>query len=335
MCTAPSLMDRFSVTAFALALLLGLAAAPQARAQDPAAYPNRPVRIIVPYAAGGLADTMTRIVAQRLAESFSQQVVVENRGGGGGIAGTDAVAKSTPDGYTLLFADTGPLAINPSLYPKLPYDPVRDFAPVSLIGSSSVFLIAHESVPVKSFADLVTLARAKPGQLNYGSAGAGSIHHLTMESLKAALGLDFVHVPYKGTGQMVPALVGGQVAIGFASLPSIASHIKAGRVKLLAINVLQRSPRAPEVPTIAELGVPGFDYPGHNGLVAPAGTPAAIIARLSAETARAVRHPDTVQRFNDIGLDPVGSTPEAFAAQMRADIEKYARAVKMSGARAD
>ena len=315
--------------------LFVLAAATTANAQDAATFPSRTVRIVVPYAAGGLADTMTRIVAQRLNESFGQQVVIDNRGGGGGIPGSEAVARSVPDGYTLLFGDTGPLGINPSLYSKLPYDPLKDFAPVSLIGSSSTFLIAHESVPVKTFAEFVALARARPGQLNYGSSGAGSVHHLTMEALKAALGLDILHIPYKGTGQMVPALVGGQVSVGFSSLPSIATHIKSGRVKLLAINVLKRSPRAPEVPTIDEMGVPGFDFPGSNGIVAPAATPPAIVAKLSAEIARAVRNPDTVQRFNEIGLEPVGSTPEAFAAQIRADIEKYARAVKVSGARAD
>lgn len=314
---------------FGFAVALAWAAA---NAQE---FPAKPIRIVVPYAAGGLADTMTRIVAHRMAETLGQQVLVDNRGGGGGIPGTDAVAKAPADGYTLLLGDTGPLAINLAMYPRLPYDPLKDFAPVSLVGTSSVFLIAHESVPVSNFAQLVTLAKSRPGQLNYGSAGTGSLHHLNMEVVKSALGLDIVHVPYKGTGQMVPALIGGQVSIGFASLPSIAAQIKAGRIKLLAINVRKRSPRAPDVPTLAELGIPGYDYPGQNGFLAPAGTPPAVIAKLAAEVAKAVHHPDTVRRFDEIGLEPVGGTPEAYAAELRSDIEKFAKAVKISGAKAE
>jgi tripartite-type tricarboxylate transporter receptor subunit TctC len=291
--------------------------------------------MVVPYAAGGLPDTMTRIVALRVAETLGQQVLVDNRPGAGGIAGSELVAKAPADGYTLLVADVGQLAINPHLYAKLPYDPRRDFAAVSLVGTSVLFFVAHASVPANSFAELVALLRANPGKYHYGSSGIGSIHHLAIEALKAALGLDIVHVPYKGTGQAVPALLGGQVSLLFSALPSIESQAKAGRVKLLAASTGQRAPEAPEVPTIAESGVPGFDFMPEIGIVAPAATPEVVIRRLSAAIARAVRDPDTVQRFAQLGIVPVGSTPEAYASVIRASDEKYARAVKVSGARAE
>lgn len=302
-------------------------------AQD---YPNKPVRIVVPYAAGGLPDTMTRIVSQRLIEAFGQPFVVDNRPGAGGIAACELVAKSTADGYTLLIADVGQTAINPALFSKLPYHPVRDFAPVSIMGLSTQFLVAHASVPANTLSELVALAKARPGQLRYGSGGTGSLHHLGMEALKAALGLDIVHVPYKGTAQSVPALLSGEVSLAFSALPSIAPHMSAGRVKLLAANTLKRSAQAPEVPTVAEVtGIRDFDYPPEIGVLAPAGTPKVIVNRLSAGIAKAVRHPDTVQRFTTLGIEPVGNTPEAYAAQIRIDIEKYAKAVKVSGVKLD
>jgi tripartite-type tricarboxylate transporter receptor subunit TctC len=314
-----------------LALLLLLAAG-AVQAQD---WPAKPVRMIVPYAAGGLPDTMTRIVGARLSESLGQQVVVENRGGAGGISGSEAVAKSPPDGYTLLVADVGQVAINPHLYAKLPYDPVKDFAAVSLLGTTTLFLVAHPSVGVNTFAELVALAKAQPGKLNYGSSGTGSIHHLATEALKAGLGLDIVHVPYKGTGQSVPALLGGQVSLLYSALPSIESNVKAGKLKLLVASTLSRSPEAPEVPTVAEMGVPGYDFAPQIGVLAPAATPAAVVQKLAAEIAKAVRHPDVAQRFKQLGIEPVGSTPEAYAAINRASYEKYGKVVKATGARAE
>jgi tripartite-type tricarboxylate transporter receptor subunit TctC len=313
-------------------LWLALLAAVPGFAQE---WPAKAVRMVVPYAAGGLPDTMTRILAQPLGEALGQQIVVDNRPGAGGISGSELVAKSAPDGYVLLVADVGQVAINPHLYPKLPYDPLRDFAAVSLVGTSALFLVAHQSIPANSFAELVALAKARPGQLNYGSSGNGSIHHLATEVLKASLGLDIVHVPYKGTGQAVPALLGGQVSLLFSALPSIEAHVKAGKLRLLAVSTAKRSPEAPEVPAIAELGVPGFDYTPEIGILAPAATPDAIVQKLAVEIARAVRHPDTVQRFVPLGIAPVGSTPQAYAAVIRASYDKYARAVKLSGARAD
>ncbi len=299
-------------------------------------YPAKPVRMVVPYAAGGLPDTMTRLVAQRLGETFGQQFVIENRPGAGGIAACEVVAKSAADGYTLLIADVAQTAINPALYAKLPYDPIKDFTPVSIMGTSAQFLVAHPSVPANTLTQLIALAKAKPGQLNYGSGGIGSLHHLGMEALKAARGLNILHVPYQGTAQSVPALINGEVALVFSALPSIAGHLKTGRVKLLAVNTSKRSAQAPDVPTIAEVtGIPDFDYPPEIGVLAPAGTPQAIVTRLAAGIAKAVRHPDTLARFTTLGIEPVGNTPEAYAAQIRIDIEKYAKAVKISGARVD
>lgn len=315
-----------------LLILLWLALPGAAAAQD---WPAKPVRVVVPYAAGGLPDTMARIVGTRLGEALGQPVLVENRGGAGGIAGTEQVAKSAPDGYTLLVADVGQLAINPHLYAKLPYDPLRDFTAVSLVGTSTLFLVAHASVPVNDFAGLLVLAKAHPGKLNYGSSGTGSIHHLAMEVLKASHGLDMVHVPYKGTGQAVPALLGGQVSLLFSALPSIETHVKAGTLRMLAASTAKRSAEAPEVPTVVELGVAGFDFTPEIGIVAPAATPAAIVQKLSAEIARAVRHPQTTQRFAQLGIEPVGSSPAVYSALIRASYDKYARAVRISGAKAE
>ena len=298
-------------------------------------YPNRPVKIIVPYAPGGLPDTMARIVAAKLGESLGQQVVVENKGGAGGINGVTEVVKAPADGYTLLVADVGQVAINPHIFASLPYEPLKDLAPVSLIGSSPLYLVAHPSVKANTLKELVALAKAEPGKLNYGSSGIGSIHHLATEALKSGFGIDLVHVPYKGTGQSVPALLGGQVALLYSALPSIAGHLKDGKVKILAISTAQRSPQTPEVPTVAESGVPGYEFVAEIGMLAPAGTPRDLINRLSADVAKAVKQQDVVQRFGQLGIDPVGSSPEAYGALNKADYEKYARLVKASGAKID
>ena len=323
-------MSRWLKWTLGLALALRLDAAP---AQD---YPNKPVRMVIPYAAGGLPDTMSRIIAPKLNDALGQQFVIDNRPGAGGIAGCEIVAKSPADGYTLLIADVAQIAINPALYSKLPYDSLKDFAPVSIIGTSAQFLAIHPSVPAKTLKELIALAKARPGQLNYGSGGTGSVHHLSMEALKAATGINIVHVPYKGTAQSVPALLSGEVALAFSALPSLEGHIKAGRVRLLAVNTAKRSPQMPDVPTIAEvIGVPDFDYPPEIGVLAPSGTPHAVVARLAEAFAKAVRNADTVQRFTTLGIDPVGNTPDAYAAQIKIDMVKYARAVKASGAKVD
>jgi tripartite-type tricarboxylate transporter receptor subunit TctC len=298
-------------------------------------FPNRAVKIVVPYAPGGLPDTMARILAAKLGESTGQQFLIENRGGAGGITGVTEVVKAAADGYTLLVADVGQIAINPHLFTKLPYDPLKDLAPVSLIGTSPLYFVAHPSVRAASFRELIALAKAEPGKLNYGSSGTGSIHHLATEALKTGLGLDLVHVPYKGTGQSVPALLGGQVALLYSALPSIAGHVKDGKVKMLAISTLQRSPQTPDVPTVAESGIPGYEFVAEIGLLAPAATPREVISRLAAETAKAVKLADVAQRFTQLGIDPVGSTPEAYGAGNKAAYEKFARVVKASGAKID
>ena len=314
-----------------LALVLGLFIA-TASAQD---YPNRPIRVIVPYAAGGLPDTMARLVGAKMSEALGQQMVVENRGGAGGIVGTTEVVKAAPDGYALLVADVGQIAINPHLFAKLPYDPLKDLVGVSLMGTSALYLVAHPSVPANNMAELIALIKAQPGKLSYGSSGTGSIHHLATEALKVGLGLDIVHVPYKGAGQSVPALLGGQVALLYAALPTVEGHYKSGKVKILAVSTPQRSPQTPEVPTVAESVLPGYDFVAEIGLYAPAGTPQEVVTKLSVQAARAVKHPEVVQRFKQLGIDPVGSTPEALAAQNRVNYEKYARVVKASGAKID
>jgi len=323
------MLQELLVTAFAgAAMCVGAAAA-----QD---FPTRPIRAVVPYAAGGLPDTMTRIAGQRITEILGQQVVVDNRPGAGGIGACELVANATPDGYTLLIADVAQTAINPALYAKLPYDTLRDFAPVSLMGTSGQFLVAHSTVPANTLPELIALARAKPGQLRYGSGGIGSVHHLSMEALKTPLKLDIVHVPYKGTGQAVPALIGGEVSLLFSALPSIAQHVKAGRLKLLAVNTVKRNAQAPDVPTIAEVtGIKDYDYPPAIGVLAPAKTPKAVINRLAAAINKAVQHPDTVSRYTTLGIDPVGNTPEQYTAQTRIDIAKYAKAVKAAGVKVD
>ena len=298
-------------------------------------YPNRPVKVVVPYAAGGLPDTMARLVGAKIGESTGQQMVIENRGGAGGIVGTAEVAKSAPDGYSLLVADVSQIAINPHLFSKLPYDPLKDLTGVSLMGTSALYLVAHPSLPANNMKELVALVKSQPGKLSYGSSGLGSIHHLAMEALKSGLGLDMVHVPYKGTGQSVPALLGGQVPLLYAALPSIESHVKAGKVKILAMSALQRSPQTPDVPTIAESAIPGYEFLAEIGYYAPAGTPQDIIAKLAAEVQKAVKQPDVVTRFKQLGIDPVGSTPETYNTMNRANYQKYEKVVKASGAKID
>ena len=313
-------------------VLAALLVACAAHAQN---YPSRPIRIIVPYAPGGLPDTMTRLVGGKLADPLGQPIVVENMGGAGGINGVAEVVKSAPDGYTLLVADVGQVAINPHLFSKLPYQPLKDLAPVSLIGTSPLYLVAHPSVPANTLKELVALAKKEPGKLNYGSSGIGSIHHLATEALKAGFGIDIVHVPYKGTGQSVPALLGGQVALLYSALPSIAGHLKDGKVKMLAISSAKRSPHTPDVPTVAENGIAGYDFVAEIGLLAPAATPREVIQRLAGEMAKVAKQPDVVKRFTELGIDAVGSSPADYSALNKTEFEKYGRLVKETGAKVD
>jgi tripartite-type tricarboxylate transporter receptor subunit TctC len=320
------------ISLFAVAFAaLGLAAALPAHAQT---FPTKPVRFLVGYSPGGLPDTVARLVAQRLSERWGQQVLVENRPSANGVLAAELVSKAAPDGYTLLVTDSSTTAINPFIYAKLPYQ-AKDLVPVSLIARAPLFLAANDTIPAKTFQEFVALAKSQPGKLSYGSSGIGSTHHLAMESMKASLGLFIVHVPYRGTGQSVPALIGGQVPVVFSAYPSLASYVKAGQVKLLAVNSLQRAKQAPDVPTIAELAIPGFDFAPTIGALAPAGTPAEIVNKIANDIAQVVRIPEVVQAMSNLGIEAVGGSPAEYAAQLKGDAERYAVAVKRSGAKAD
>jgi tripartite-type tricarboxylate transporter receptor subunit TctC len=306
---------------------LALAACGSAFAQD---YPTRPVKLVVPYAAGGAPDVLARLIGQRLSESMGQQFVVENRAGAGGISASEAVAKASADGYTLLVPDVPQLAINPYLFSKLPYDPVKDFAPVSIIAMTPLFIVVSPSLKVDSLPALIALAKSKPGQLTYASAGIGSLHHIAMESLKVATGTDIVHVPYKGTGQSVPAFIAGDVAVLVSTLAAVEPYVQSGKAKLLAGTPAKRTPRTPDVPSVSEF-VPGYHFAGEIGVVAPAGTPPAVVAKLSSEIQKATKHPDIVKRLNGLGAIPVGSTPEAYVESLRRSLVVFEKAVKVSG----
>ena len=314
--------------------LAAIAVAQAVVAQGAKTYPDKSVRVIVGYSPGGLPDTIARVIGQKLAERWGQQFVVENKPGANGILGAEFVAKAAPDGYTLLMTDNSTHAIIPFLFTKLPYDADRDLIPVSLTARAPLFLAVHPSVKANSFQELIALIRAEPGKYSYGSSGIGSTHHLCMESLKAALNLDMTHVPYKGTGQSVPAVVGGQVPMVFSGYPTLAAHAKDGRVKLLAINSLKRSALAPDVPAIAET-ISGFDFAPTFGLFAPNGTPRDIIVKIGADVAQVVKLPDIIERMKNLGIDPLGVSGDEWAPMLRADAERYSKAVKISGAKAD
>jgi tripartite-type tricarboxylate transporter receptor subunit TctC len=317
--------------------LLGIAAlcaSQVAFAQGAKNYPDKPVRVVVGYSPGGLPDTIARLIGQKLAERWGQQFVVENKPGANGILGAEFVAKAAPDGYTLLMTDNSTHAIIPFLFTKLPYDADRDLIPVSLTARAPLFLAVHPSVKASSFQELIALIKAEPGKYSYGSSGIGSTHHLCMAYLAASLNLDMVHVPYKGTGQSVPALVGGQVPMVLSGYPTLAAHAKDGRVKLLAINSLKRSDLAPDVPAIAET-IPGFDFAPTFGLFAPNGTPREIIVKIGADVAQVVKLPDIVDRMKNLGIDPLGIPGADWAPLLKADAERYSKAVKISGAKVE
>jgi tripartite-type tricarboxylate transporter receptor subunit TctC len=314
--------------------IAALAAAQGALAQGAKGYPDRAVKVVVGYSPGGLPDTIARLVGQKLSEAWGQQFVVENKPGANGILGAEFVAKAAPDGYTLLMTDNSTHAIIPFLFTKLPYDADRDLIPVSLTARAPLFLAVHSSVKANSFPELIALIKAAPGKYSYGSSGIGSTHHLCMAYLAASLNLEMVHVPYKGTGQSVPALVGGQVPMVFSGYPTLASHAKEGKIRLIAINSLKRSELAPDVPAIAET-IPGFDFAPTFGLFAPAGTPRDVMVKIGADVARVVKLPDVVERMKSLGIDPIGASGDEWAKLLKADAERYAKAVKISGAKVE
>jgi tripartite-type tricarboxylate transporter receptor subunit TctC len=319
----------------AIAILIGLAAISivspvPSNAQD---YPTKPIRLIVPFAAGGPMDIMSRALGERLTINLGQQVVIDNRGGAGGSIGTEIVARSAADGYTLLTGHIGTHAINVSLYPKLGYDPVKDFTPVSLMATLPLGLFVNVSVPVKSVADLVSLAKAKPGAVNFASAGSGGPTHMAGEMLKAMAQVDIVHVPYKGNAAALGDLVAGRVQMMFSNLLTAMPHAKAGKLRAIAVSSGKRSAQAPDLPTIAESGVPGYDLTPWYGLFAPSGTPRPIVTRLNRETDRILNAPDVRERFRLQGVDLVTCTPEEFAALIKKEIPKWREVVKKSGAK--
>jgi tripartite-type tricarboxylate transporter receptor subunit TctC len=314
--------------------IAALAIAYGAFAHAQAPYPTKPVRLIVPQSPGASTDLTARLIAQKLSAAFGQPVVVDNRPGAGSIIGTDLVAKAAPDGYTLLVVASS-ITLNPSLHRNLPFDVLRDLAPITQLSAFPNLLTVHPALPVKTVKDLIALAKAKPGSLNYGSSGSATGTHLSAELFKYMTGIDMVHVPYKGGGPAVQALLGGQVQLNFATIVSVLPHVRSGKLRAIAVTTAKRSPSMPEIPTIAESGVPGYDHGPWNGFLAPARTPRAVIARLNEETARILHLPETKAVFTNEGAEPVGNKPEEFGAIIKGETAKWAKVIQSAGIKAD
>ena len=295
------------------------------------AWPAKPIRLMVPFPPGGSTDIVARIVAQKLGERLGQSLVIENRGGAGGTIGTAVIAKAAPDGYNLAIASTSTHVVAPAVYPKLDYDAVKDFAPISLIAVSPYLLVVNTSVPAKTLKELIDLAKQKPGKLNYASAGVGSTTHIAMEMLKAVSGTYMLHIPYNGNGPAGTAVVGGPVEILFGSLPALLPHAKSGRVRALAVGTPKRSSSLPDVPTVAESGYPGFDASLWLALMAPVGTPQPILDRLQKEIVSIVGSPETREALDKAGAEPLSSTPAELAAMIRDGVAKYTPVIKAAG----
>jgi tripartite-type tricarboxylate transporter receptor subunit TctC len=321
-----------SMVKAAATLIIAAATLGAASAQD---YPNRPITLVVPYAAGGGNDVMARIVADKMSRTLGQQIVVENRAGAGGTIATRQVAKAAPDGYTLVIGGTGTLAVNPTLYANVGYDPRKDFAPVGLIGTSALVVLVHPSIPASNIKELIALARKEPGKLNYASAGVGSGIHLGTVLFEQMADIRLTHVPYRGTGPALTDLVGGHVAIYFSSLPSAIGIAKEGKVRPLAVTGAQRSDVFPDLPTVAEAALPGFEAVLHYGIVAPAGTPRPIVDKLNAALREALSAPDTRERMAKDGTEPLPSTPDEYAADIDREETKWSAIVKKSGAKVE
>jgi tripartite-type tricarboxylate transporter receptor subunit TctC len=307
-----------------ICILLAMAFATAAAAQS---FPSKPVRVVITYPPGGSTDVVGRALAAKLTEVLGQQVVVDNRGGAGGIIGSDIVAHATPDGYTVLLGTSAGMSINPLLHKKLPYDVQRDFAPISLVVINPQALVAHPALPANTVQELIKLARTKPGQINYASPGVGSPNHMGMELLKSMTGINVVHVPYKGGGPAMTELLAGQVQLLFNSIPSVLPQVKAGRLKALAVGSARRSPAMPDVPTVAESGVPGYEYATWYGLFAPAGTPRPVIAQLNKAVAAALKNPELAQSLASQGSEPNPTTPDELARFVKSEHDRWSRVV--------
>jgi tripartite-type tricarboxylate transporter receptor subunit TctC len=313
-----------------LAVLLALALPVSAQS-----FPSKPVKIVVPQTPGGATDVLARAIGQKLSERWAQPVVIDNRGGAGGVIGTDFVAKSPPDGYTLLMSYAGTQAINPSLYRNLPFDSVKDFATVATVAVVPFLLVVNPNVPAKDLREFIALAKAKPDAVTYASSGNGSVNHLLGEMLKTEAGLSMVHVPYKGIAPAITDVLGGRVDAAFTSVPSVIQHVRSGGVRALAVTSLTRAPALPEVPTVAEAALPGFDVNPWWGLLAPAGTPAALVAQLNDDVAEAVRARDVQEIYREQGATPLLMSPAEFSAVLQADVARWAKVVAASGAKLD
>lgn len=326
---------------FVISLSCGLAFLPPAIASAAETYPGKPVRIIVPWPPGGPVDTLARIIGQQLSPALGQPVIVDNRPGANGIIGTDLASKAAPDGYTLLMGNLGPLAINVSLYRKLPYDPVRAFSPVSVVAVAAQILVANPSLPARSVRELVQLAKARPGQLVYGSPGTGSGAQLSMELFKTMTAVDIVHIPYKGATPALADLLGGQIPLVLCSIVTVPPFVKTGKLRGLAVTGRTRTPALPGVPTMAESGLPGFEAMAWFGVLAPAGTLQTIVSRLNSEIAKILQKPEIRDQLAGIGSEPGGSsepggdTPEEFAAYIKTEIGKWGKVIRNAGIKAE
>ncbi|HEX4894966.1 MAG TPA: tripartite tricarboxylate transporter substrate binding protein [Solimonas sp.] len=324
--------SRRRFTMAGLALAAAVAAPLGAHAQ---AYPTKPVTIVVPFAAGGTTDILARVIGQALNKELGQSVVVDNRAGAGGNIGAQLAAKAVPDGHTLFMGTVGTHAINQSLYKKLPFDPVKDFAPLTRVAMVPNLLVAHPGKPYKNVKELIAYAKANPGKVNFGSSGSGSSIHLSGELFNALAKVDMVHVPYKGSAPAVTDLVGGQIDIMFDNMPSAIQHVRSGRLRALAVTTAKRSPELPDVPTIAEAGVPGYEATSWFGMFAPAGTPAPVVARLHTALVKVLADPEVKKKMAEQGAEPYSEKPEQFAEFIRKETAKWSKVVKESGASAD
>jgi tripartite-type tricarboxylate transporter receptor subunit TctC len=324
---------RLTASALTLCTLPFLATAQSTSTGSGQTYPVKPIRCVVPYPPGGPTDIIGRAIAQKLTESLGQTVIIDNRGGAAGTIGSEHVARAPADGYTLLWGTPGTHGIAPSIYPKLPYDPIKDFAHITLIALGTNLLVVHPSVPARSVQEFVALAKSRPGKLNFGSAGGGATSHMAGEMLKVMAGIDMVHIPFKGAAPAIVALMGGEVDLAILDAPALLPQIRAGKLRVLAVASERRSRVLPQVPTMAESGLPGYHASSWHGLFAPAGTPRDIIARLHTEVVQIVRLPDITDRLSAQGVEPVANTPEQFIEFVKSEIARWARVVKASRAK--